>query len=733
MDNKSIKLIDSNIFTSLKLIISFQLVIIGLIGLNFLNIHVPIVQEILFTIYLLFIPGLLVLRILMIRNININTLLYSIGISLCFVMFMGLILNYTGPYIGINNPLSYINIIFTVVTFTVVLIFISYFQDRKYQTSYNNPMTFKFSKTYFLTLLPFIAIIGSYFMNQYQNNLLLIALIIIVSLLPILVVFNVIKENHYPLTILTISTALVLHTSLISNHIWGYDLHYEFYTAKTVLANGYWNYSFNNIINAMLSITTLAPIYSVFTGLNLNWTFKILYPLIFSLVPLVLYQIYQNFTSKKISFLASFFFMSFFIFYGEMLQLARQEIAEFFLVLIMLLIFDKLNPSRKSFLCVLFSIALIMSHYSLSYIYVAMIIVSLIIIYLNDSKNRYFKHIDFHKYFKLKSYTRSSIVSLNYVILVLVVLVGWYFFTAGSTPINALTRIVGNMYSNIFADLFNSNTIQGLGLVTKQEVSVWYYILKYLNLILSFFVFVGVLSLFKVKMPAFYKFKEKILTLNIINSTYKMEYLGFILTAVILCIASISIPYFAMSLNVTRLYHITLLILSPFCIFGAIIAFDLLFKCFNVPGKLRNKNNYLKIMSLLLLVFFIFNSGLVFEVFHDNPSSIAISSNKDYPKFNEHEIIGVSWLSNHSISDKAYADSYSRFLLQEYGFKPIVIEGTTTDLGNHMIYLRSFNVVEDKLYYASSNNPILFNSSRVYPLIMKKNLIYSNGECEIYI
>ena len=773
-NQSSLKITDFSTSKFIKALLTFQLVIFILIGLNFLNIHIPVFQEIFFSIYLIFIPGIIVLRILKIHDIdNVNALLYSIGISISIIMFVGFILDFVGPYLGISNSLSYLPVIIVFNALNIILMVISYFRDFKYKNSISTELlNLNFSKNLFLILLPFLAIFGTYQMNYYNENYLLLSLIIIISILPILVVFNKIDEKYYPLAILSISISLVLHTSLISNHIWGYDLHNEYYIAKLVITNGFWNYNYNTILNSMLSIVILPPLYSSVSGLSLNWTYKIVYPLIFSLVPLALYQIYQNFTGKKVAFLASFFFMSFFIFYSEMLQLARQEIAELFFVLLILLIFDHISPIKKSILCVMFTITLITSHYSLSYIFTGMIIFTLLFTYLKEKKifKKFLKFIEFRCDSKLS----PMFISTNFVLLVLVLLLAWYLFTAGSTPFNALTRVLGNIYHNISSDFFNSDTIQGLSVVTKQETSIWYIILKYLNLIFSFFVFLGTLSLLKIdrlpvfvvklkkiflksdtikKNPFHIKLKEIVYstsilknasvlmirleksfsTSNILKGDMKYEYICFVIIALILCFASVTIPYFAISLNVTRLYHITLLILSPFSIIGAYIFLYIIFNLLNPLKILQNENNYLKIIAVLISVFFIFNSGLLFEIFHDNPSSIALSSIKDYPKFSTEELTGASWMFNHTDSKIIYTDTYGRFLLQEYGFRPIVIEGAKTDLlGKNLVYLRSFNVIKNQLYYAQSNNPIIFSSSKVYVEIIRKNLIYSNGECEIY-
>ena len=67
--------------------------------------------------------------------------------------------------------------------------------------------------------------------------------------------------------------------------------------------------------NAMLSITILPTVYSNMLGMNPTWVYKIIYPLIFALVPVGLYVLWQPYIGKKFSFLASFLFMAMSTFY----------------------------------------------------------------------------------------------------------------------------------------------------------------------------------------------------------------------------------------------------------------------------------------------------------------------------------------------------------------------------------------------------------------------------------
>ena len=100
-----------------------------------------------------------------------------------------------------------------------------------------------------------------------------------------------------------------------------------------------------------------------------------IYPFLFSLIPLGLYKIFKTQTDdSKIAFLAVFLFMSFNTFYIELLSLTREMTAELFMVLLLLLIFDRKYKINRIAIMLLFSMSLVVSHYSLTYFFIAALI-----------------------------------------------------------------------------------------------------------------------------------------------------------------------------------------------------------------------------------------------------------------------------------------------------------------------------------------------------------------------
>ena len=84
-----------------KFIIIIQLLMWITAALNDIGIHIPIISETVTFISLIFINGVLILRIFKIHGLgNIETLLYAIGLSIASAMFLGMIIDILYPVLG---------------------------------------------------------------------------------------------------------------------------------------------------------------------------------------------------------------------------------------------------------------------------------------------------------------------------------------------------------------------------------------------------------------------------------------------------------------------------------------------------------------------------------------------------------------------------------------------------------------------------------------------------------
>ena len=295
----------------------------------------------------------------------------------------------------------------------------------------------------FLCLIPFIAIFGSYAMKVSNNNIITMILLALIAIIFILVVFDKIPKKLYLFTVWIISISLLYMSSLISPYVWGWDIQNEYYLANLVLTYSHWNYMLPDAYNSMLSIVMLGPVYSILTNIDLDYVLKIIIPFLFSLLPLGLYRIFKIQTQdSKISFLAVFLFISFNTFYIELLSLTREMTAELFLIVILLLFFERKFKPNLILLMILFSMGLVFSHYSTSYFFIAaLIVVTLILGFFNlINFNESLKKIDLKK--------DKTILYLLPLITIFTAFFSylWYSTTSQGLAINSIIDVTISIY-----------------------------------------------------------------------------------------------------------------------------------------------------------------------------------------------------------------------------------------------------------------------------------------------
>jgi len=710
-----------------KVILAIQFAMLSVIVLDAIGFKIPIIIQFIGFGYLIFVPGILILRILKLHKLgNIETILYTVGLSISTLMFIGLFMNVTYPIFGISKPLSNLSFTITINILVFILCILSYVRDK----DFSNPTFINFKNllclpALFLLLIPFLSVFGTYLFNFYNSNVLLMFLILIIATVSILIGLDIfIPKNLYSLAVFVISLSLLYHRSLISTYLWGWDIHTEYYFSNLVIINSFWDSGIPNNVNAMLSITMLGPIFSHICNLNLIWVLKIIYPLIFSLVPLGLYRVIQKETEDKIAFFSSFFFIAIPIFFGEMIQLARQQIAELFLVLLILLMVDKeINKMKRSILYIIFGFSLAVSHYGLSYIYMLSLISIYPILFLME--NQTIQGIKSTLYSKFSNSMNNNLkkrnISLGFVLLFIVFTLAWYIYVSSSSTFYTIVHIGDHIASTIFTQFLNPEAAQGLKIILMELDSPLHEVNRILHFLSQFFIIVGILKS----------------SFNLINVKFGKEYKAFALVNFAWCLAGIAIPYFASTLNTTRLYHITLFFLAPFCVIGGIVTFNRIKGISGTRLSEEGMKGSLKLLSLFFAIFLLFNTGFIYEVAKDNPFSISLDNTIDYPRFNDKEVHAAKWLVNITDSYPIYADNLGLQLLK--GF--VYLRGRTffaeaKELPSESyVYLRSLNLKgfmtelhEKKGHlYVELPNSTFYNN-----VITKKNKIYDNGGSEIY-
>jgi uncharacterized membrane protein len=744
---------------------SLLLAMLGLIGLASLGFDIPVLRQIVSFAFLTFVPGILILRIIRIHNTGfIENLAYSVGLSLAFIMFSVASINFILPLIGISRPISLLPVTITLAVLTLILMAIAYVRDRDFtlQAEPKPREKIYLPAVLFLILLLLLTVLGVALIDAYQNNiLLLICLIAIAAIVGLAAFGKFIQPNMYPLAIFVIGLCLLYQTTLMSPYLIGTDIYTEYHYYQLVANSGFWDASIPSPVNSCLSLTMLAPVYTILLNIDGVWMFKAVYPLLFALVPLVMFHIFSQQMSSKKAFLAAFFFMAVPTFSLEMIALCRQQIAELFLVLVILLLVDrKLSLIPKLTLAIIFATSIIVSHYSIGFI--GFIYMGLFLPFVIIIKSNIFRRMWGWLTAKLgglpKSITGREIIPLKILTIVVVIYFVAGFAYYGSVASGANVNLVSNLWTRQITAIATTPTVTevpafvqfgerdvliqtalGLDFPRVSPQGKGFRILQYIT---ELFLIAGCFRLL---------FRPK-------GLRFTAEYIALSVTSALLLLACVFLPDFANPLNATRWYHITLITLAPFCILGGEAIWlgisslwhrlrHTVYKA--IAEKTEDNQAYLKLVALAVLIpYFLFTSGFIYEVTGqkvtdrvDTPYSIALSSYRlDLAGvFYWQDGSAASWLAQRASDEShVYTDDHTFKILQFYGFP-----GQTTaipyDAGklpeNSYVYLSTWNTNKSELTFAIASGlrkQVGFgNIPGLIEDIEGRNRVYYNGGAQI--
>jgi len=503
----------------------------------------------------------------------------------------------------------------------------------------------------------------------------------------------------------------------------------------------------------------LAPVYSLLLGMDTVWLFKIVYPLFFCLVPLALYRIFRLQMSSRYAFLAAFFFISMPMFFMDMTQLIRQQVSELFFVLVILLMVDrKLKLIQRTILVLIFGFGVIVSYYGLGTGYAIGYITfgMLVLMFLKSRPGRTAWQWMIGKSNSLPD-DLSSVGAFNKRALAIVVSVSLVFMFiyygivasgAGLSGIHTATGIAQTTGEKISAGFgfldprAKEPLVQTAIGVDFPLASLGGKLWRILQYLVEICVIVGFLRL--IFRPA---------TLG----KLKTEYVALVIVSALILLAIFVLPSWSEMIGVTRIWQITLLIISPLFIFGGETITLSMVKLFRALRKgfisLRTRLDYRAFtwfpVVVILIPYFIFNSGAVFEVSRsqttnviDMPYSIALSSYRldINTVFAEQDLEAAGWLCEVPKGDApVYVDyNSSKLFVNQFDF-PCRIAGISYDLpkidSTGYVYLRAWTVQNKKVTFATgyaARQSVSFDDLPWFSeIIGTADRIYNNGGAQV--
>ena len=363
--------------------------------------------------------------------------------------------------------------------------------------------------------------------------------------------------------------------------------------------------------------------------------------------------------------------MFFWKFYTSMANY-RQQIAMFFLSLIILLLTDrkmKASIGRKVLL-IIFSISLVVSHYATAYLYMFILLAALLLSALKPLR----------KLFSFES------ISSNYIALFIAIIITWYIYTSGGTLFDALVNIGNNIISAVSAEFLNPEHTD-MFWVVRELPSISYRVVRLLHYISFLFIIVGFLDCLRTLL------KGK-------RSIIEKDHLSF--SAILLGMLAVmtTVPY-ASPIGMARTYQLFLLWLAPLCIVGGLV----IIRAFKLPRAEYG----LRLLAVFFAIFLLFNSGFIPEMTgeyqyqpslakaHINDRHFDTKVNFYSSTYTEKEIFAAKWLSdNKELEFKVYADGFHSLL---YGYAEIPMRKGLPPKGSETVYTLTKDTLVDENSY----------------------------------
>lgn len=326
------------------------------------------------------VPGVLLLRTFRVPAAAVSGYpLYIPAASLAVLFAAGLGMDLIGPHVGIAHPLRGVTLALTTVGVSLVLWLMGLGAPAAARVPWRRCLDSPAALV--PLLLPLISAAGAQLLSHGEGALIarIGQLLVAVALLIAFLLARRLHPGHTALLLFAIALAAEWAFSLRSQEVVGFDITTEIGIAQHVHAAGIWHTQHpGDAYGAMLSVTILPSALASLTGTSPLIAFKVVYPILTALLPVSVFLLGVRFLRPRFAVAAAGLLAVQTYFFQQLPQLARQEIALLiFAVLVVALLDDRLTMRPRLRLVAAMSAALVLSHYSSTYLAIPIILVSL--------------------------------------------------------------------------------------------------------------------------------------------------------------------------------------------------------------------------------------------------------------------------------------------------------------------------------------------------------------------
>lgn len=739
--------------TFILLLFIFQLLTIESIFFDY-----PILRVIFGFVYLSIIPGIVILLLLRIKDIK--SYLLTIPLSIVFVSVIGLIINQFSMFIGITEPISFYPMVLFLVLLTAIMTTILYVKQEFYVITLQCEEFSNLDKLVVILSITAVALSvhSSVLLNGYNSNVLVYALFTLLCVLIIIahIYRSKINSNLFPLIIYSIGLSLLLSWALKSDFIiMGADTDWEYYLYSETIENHAWRPYTAFTVDSCLSISLLPAIYQIFLNVDHVALYKILFALLFSVSPLIVYSISKKYLSGSYAFFATMIFISYYQFFTTN---NRNNIGLLFCIAFIFVLFAlNSKKSTNTFLLITLFLGSILSHYTTSLLFWIVLAIFWSVNYIIYSlESDLSGSTKFHDHNPYRSRSQLLLIPLLFSMLYF-----WYAITL-EAPFHQLVAFLHSTSDRLYtflgpdASTHGGNTLEyALGVHNAQSFA--YFVEYFTSWSIVLFMCLGSLFALLLAIKNYSMIKKIPLRIPLIKYNLLSMDVPFItlsIIAVILVGVSFLFPYVSSGYDILRVYSQFLVVLCPFFVIGVILLSHIITTTIHtmlkyapwlrskLSGHIDTKASVERaniVILILVILYFSSTTGFNYQL---NGINKSIIFNTDGDQYNdiiikEGELVGASWLMDYSIGNKnIYTDLYGRFrVIMGGGFNPdyeyVKNRGlhSTINIKNSYIFMRHYNLVEHKILISPAERVDLMGIRS----IVASNNIYNNGECKILL
>lgn len=706
------------------------------------------------TITYLLLPGTLLFLLINRKRCSMLTAgLCSFGLSIALLLGLGLAINQLHWLAQINQPLSQFNFLVGLnIVLLVEILLITALRTKASLAMLRLPKPRMLDiVTLIISLIVItLSILGANLLNYGGSNLLAIASTIFIGIIPFYIIFlrKHISTWSYLIALFGMSAGLLFLSSLRSNFLTGSDVLNEFHVFRVVAQQGFWNISqIRDTYNACLSVTILPQVIGDVSGQNGLYIFRVIFQLIFSISPIIVFAIGRLFMNPLLAFLSGVSFLSFSDFISSMPNHVRQEVALlFFALMILLMTTRELSRNLQKILLLVFGLAMVVSHYSTAYVAILLLIGCIIFKACGKLSRPKFVGKVFHK--------DEALAVSGYITLILLLFtVFWYsqIFSSSGGPISYVksvtTKIISNGYDNqqaagtslqsqftIFGQ-FSSNPELFTQFLTSKRVDTQSYnpqlseipvsqerlqpsilnsglrlLIQIWNKVYKFLVLAGIIFIiFSIR-----KRPKKI------DATYR----SLVFASALVILASFIIPSFTVNYDQYRLFQQLLVILAAPLVYTTYAFLNF-----------RKKVTYY-CLAIFLGTYVCISIKLLGQISGGVPLPIQFNNyGEDYSRLYVHssEVLSADWLVRNHERLPVYSDTYgaNRINFATTGLNPITSLIPSDISKNSLIYYDYANTINDVTFIFYKNGTFMFSAPTTY-LQTNTSEIYSNGSSRVY-